>query len=102
MSRAAPLFGTMFGTPTPANTPQLTASSVVPAIEDHIIIEVAEADHSEQGMPTLTLAPSVSEAMRRRLLQRRHENLTPGRADTGKVAKSASGLGAMKAPPNSF
>jgi len=90
----------MFVTPTPANTPHLgaSASSLSP---EHVIIDVAEADHAEHGMPSLTLAPSVDKALRKKLLRERQRNKTPDTPGSGNTENVASVLAALKLLPNS-
>lgn len=90
----------MFATPTPANTPHLGASA--PSFSpEHVIIDVAEADHTEQGMPSLTLAPSVDKALREKLLRGHQRNATPGTPGSGNTENVASVLAALKLVPNS-
>ena len=86
----------MFATPTPANTPQLSTFS-----PKHVIIDVAEADHAEQGMPSLTLAPSVNKALREKLLRARQRKMTPDTPGSGNAENVASVLAALKLLPNS-
>ena len=90
----------MFATPTPANTPHLgaCAQSFSP---EHVVIDVAEATHAKQGMPSLTLAPSVEKALRDKLLCARQRNTTPDTPGSGNAENVASVLAALKLSPNS-
>ena len=86
----------MWATPTPANTPH-ASSELSP---DHVVIELADADHSANGMPTLRLAPSVHRKLQRRVLSQRNPTaIVPGKGNTEKLA---SALDALNLLPNSF
>lgn len=97
----------MFATPTPANTPHLSASassvssvcSVSSFSPEHVVVDVAEANHAEQGMPLLALAPSVAKALRGGRL--RQQNPTPQTAGLGNAENVGSVLAALKLSPNS-
>lgn len=90
----------MFATPTPANTPHLnaSASSLSP---EHVIVDVAGADHAEQGMPSLTIAPSVDKALRKKLLRGNQRNMTQDTPGSGNAENAASILAALKLVSNS-
>ena len=88
----------MFATPTPANTPHLSAS-VSSFSPEHVVVDVAEASHAEQGMPSLTLAPSVVKALRGKLLHQ--QNPTPQTPGLGNAENVGSVLAALKLSPNS-
>ena len=90
----------MFATPTPANTPHLGAAAVSFSPE-HIIIDVREADHREQGMPSLSLAPSVDKVLREKLLRSRQRNMMPSTPGSGNAENVSSILAALKLLPNS-
>jgi len=90
----------MFATPTPANTPHLGAS-VSSFSPEHVVIDVEEATCAKQGMPPLTLAPSVERALRENVLFARQRNTTPGTPGSGNAENPASLLSALKLLPNS-
>ena len=90
----------MFATPTPANTPHIGAST--PSFSpEHVIIDVGEPDHREQGMPSLSLAPSVDKLLRKKLLRSRQRNMTPDTPGSGNTEKVISVFAALKLLPNS-
>ena len=90
----------MLATPTPANTPHLGASN--PSFSpEHVVIDVAEADHAPQGMPSLSLAPSVDKVLREKLLRSPQRKMTPDTPGSGNTENVASVFAALKLLPNS-
>ena len=90
----------MFATPTPSNTPHLGAAAVSFSSE-HVIIDVREDDHREQGMPSLSIAPSVDKALRKKLLHNRQRNMMLNTPGSGNAENVSSVLAALKLLPNS-
>lgn len=88
-------YGLMFVTPTPANTPHITASATSSPAE-HIVIDVAATNQAEQSMPVLALAPSVQKAMRKKLGESFQRNTMPRNFGAGNVAKLPSALESLK------
>lgn len=84
----------MFVTPTPTNTPLMAASATFSPAE-HVVVDVASANHAAQGMPALTLAPSVQKALCKKLNGSGQRNTTPATFDTGNVAKPPLALEAL-------
>ena len=88
------VYDLMFVTPTPTNTPHMTASATSSPAE-YVVVDVASANHAAQGMPALTLAPSVQKALRKKLNGSGQRNTTPATFDVGNVAKPASAMEAL-------
>ena len=90
----------MFATPTPANTPHVGAAAVSFSSE-HVVIDVREGDHRQQGMPSLSIAPSVDKALRKKLLHNRQRNMMPNTPESGNAENVSSVFAALKLLPNS-
>lgn len=88
----------MFVSPTPVNTPALNAAGSKSPLE-HVVIDVAEADHAQHGMPSLTLAPSVQSALASTMQKPQQRTIsqyaTRNVAGSGNASNTASTLQAF-------